>query len=408
MKILLISPWGIQDVLTQGYVLPYIPLIQQSLLHYDNFVEIHLVTLEKKLLSSTSSEILLGGASLHYPLYFRGPSPKGYLDLIASLIKGSFIAIRTNYTFIQSWCATGGSIGYVLSLISRTPLILDSYEPHADAMAETGCWNPGGFKYKLLKSLEIRQATRASAFFPVSPHMYSYSRINYKVDINGRAVVKPACVSLSSQNTYLQCHDFSESIKGIYVGKFGGLYLDVDFFRILRCAQHLLGDRFSFTILSCQDLTIIERYASIANFDISSIHIDCVPHDCVPEYLSSAHYAITSLKSVPSRLCCTPVKTGEYWAWGLPVLSTPGISVDSDIIESNQIGIVLKDLSEAQIITSLRKLYSLIELNRDGHISNRIRSISLNSRGLHLAQSAYESVYDSFFDKRLSLEGIIR
>lgn len=395
MKVLLISPWSLTDVLTQGYVLPYIPLIQQSLLDHDSVVEIHLVTLEKRLLRNTSSPVDLGGASKHFPLYFSGPSPSGYLNLLSSLVKGSLHTLFSNYTFIQSWCATGGAIGFALSLISRVPLVLDSFEPHADAMAETGCWNPRGFKYKLLRCLEIRQARRAAAFFPVSPYMYAYSQQSYGVNIRGRAIVKPACIRPPRQFSSAFLSHNSNSIAGIYVGKFGGLYLDVDFFRILKCAQSLWGERFSFTILSCQELGIIESFASKADFDLSSIHVACVPHSCVSDYLSRSDFAITPLKSVPSRLCCTPVKTGEYWAWGLPVLTTPRISVDSEIIESNQIGVVLEGLSDLQILASLRKLHNLVELNKDGQLSKRIQTIAHNSRGLHLAKTAYSSVYCS-------------
>lgn len=395
MKILLISPWAANDVLTQGYVVPYIPLIQQALLRQHGSVQIDLITIEKGFLP-TLSEVHLGNVH-HIPLLFRGPSPKGYFGLIVTLLKGSFLARRNKYTFIQTWCATGGAIGCVLSFFSRTPLLLDSFEPHADAMAETGCWNRNGVKYKLLRLFEILQARRATAFFPVSQHMFSYSLLNYNVNIEGRAFVKPACARFPARINRESRSGLPKPIKGIYIGKFGGLYLDVDFFRILLCAQKLWMDDFSFIILTCQQRSIIEKFASEAGFDLSSVHVECVPHARVPEFLSTSDFAITSLKSVPSRLCCTPVKTGEYWAWGLPVLTTPGISVDSELIQSNGIGVVLDGLSDAQITSSLLKLYSLLELNRDGQLTDRIRSVAFNARGFQLAEAAYASIYNDLF-----------
>ena len=395
MKILLISPWAASDVLTQSYVVPYIPIIHQALLLQHGSVLIDLITLEKDSVASRP-QIELGNVH-HIPLLYRGPSPKGFLSLMVSLFKGSFLAIQKRYTFIQTWCATGGSIGYVMSLFSGTPLLLDSYEPHADPMAETGCWNPIGFKYKLLRLFESLQARRATAFFPVSHYMFSYSLSKYNVNIEGRAIIKPACARFPDKVNSALRSGFTNSIKGVYVGKFGGLYLDVDFFRILRCAQKLWGHGFSFSILTCQQRSVIEMFASEAGFDLSSVHVDCVPHSRVPDYLSSSDFAITPLKSVPSRLCCTPVKTGEYWAWGLPVLTTPGISVDSELIESNAIGVVLDGLSDVQITSSLLKLYSLIESNRDGQLTERIRSVAFNARGFHLAELAYASIYSKFF-----------
>ena len=45
----------------------------------------------------------------------------------------------------------------------------------------------------------------------------------------------------------------------------------------------------------------------------------------------------TPVKPVPTKRYCTPVKDGEYWALGLPVIITEGISDDSGIIRENGI-----------------------------------------------------------------------
>ena len=380
MRLLLISPWSASDVLTCAYVVPYIPLIKNALLKLGFTAQIHLITVEREPVRDSKSIALDFGCELHYPLIFSGPSPFGYLRLAFSLSKAVFLAFSYRYRFIQSWCATGGSIGLILSVLSSTPLLLDSFEPHADAMDETSCWSRFGFKFNLLRTLEILQAKVAKAFFPVSRHMYAYSKFSYNVSIQGRSVIKPACVRIPPIHSTQIVSNYPRIVRGIYVGKFGGLYLDVEFFRILKLAHSFWGSRLQFTILSCQDISVIREFAHQANFDISSINIKCVPHSEVPRFLSSADFAISTLKPVPSRLCCTPVKNGEYWAWGLPVLSTSGISIDSEIISSMNIGVVLQDFTEAHILSSLSVLDNIIQLNTDGSVSELIRSIASKYR----------------------------
>lgn len=394
MNILLVSPWPYHDVLTQSYVLPYIPYLRTAIANASKGpVSISLLTWENSPCVSFSTH-----QYQHSPVVIpRSPARAVYsLSWFSQLLT---LFRDTNFNYIHAWCSPGAIIGFLLSLVSRTPLVLDSFEPHADAMAECGIWRTMSLRYLITKAFEILSAHHASAYFPVTKHMYQFAAQHYYLSNLSPSAVKPSCVpdayfSLSKKtiDSYLPSSD--SKLTAIYIGKLGGLYLDTTFFSILKVAFDLWPTSFNCKILSCQDPHIIEQYALQASFDPSNLDIRCVPHDSVPQYLNKADFAILPLKPVPSRLCCTPIKTAEYLAYGLPILATKGISVDSELIQYHSIGSILSDLSPTAIRSSLLEIESIVTLGRkDPDFRKKIISIGFQERGFHRASHAYSSVY---------------
>src|SRR5438477_199755 len=61
------------------------------------------------------------------------------------LIKLYWLCISTPVKTIHAWCTPAGAIGYLLCLFSNRRLVLDSFEPHAEPMAESGTWKKNSF-----------------------------------------------------------------------------------------------------------------------------------------------------------------------------------------------------------------------------------------------------------------------
>jgi TusA-related sulfurtransferase len=112
-------------------------------------------------------------------------------------------------------------------------------------------------------------------------------------------------------------------------------------------------------------------------------------YDQVPYYLSAADFAINPQRSVESKRFGTPVKDGEYWAMGLPVVIPPNISEDSDIVVAENLGVLWKpDNSENE--KSLTQLKVLLD---DKELNKRCVSAAKKYRGYALAEKAYAEVY---------------
>src|SRR5690606_34929788 len=83
----------------------------------------------------------------------RGNSGGLVLNLKCALAIRKLIAV--NHVDLI-WCkgSTAGAIGAIVSLITRIPFLVDSFEPHAEYMTEAGLWKKVGLKYKVQVTLE--------------------------------------------------------------------------------------------------------------------------------------------------------------------------------------------------------------------------------------------------------------
>jgi hypothetical protein len=103
-----------------------------------------------------------------------------------------------------------------------------------------------------------------------------------------------------------------------------------------------------------------------------------------------ADFALTFVKPVPSKRYCTPIKNGEYWALGLPVVIPAHISDDWKIIEQNSIGAVLTALNKESYSAAILKIE---DIRKQPGIQDTIRDIAVHYRSYGIAEEAYRKVY---------------
>lgn len=185
----------------------------------------------------------------------------------------------------------------------------------------------------------------------------------------------------------------TDKIIGVYAGKFGGIYLQEEVFQLIRVAEQYWGDAFRMLILSAHSTQEILSMCDKAGVSHQTIVHAFIPHHEVPLYMGLADFAITPVKSIPTKRYCTPIKDGEYWALGLPVIITRDISDDSDIIEKHGAGYVLKELNEQEYRKAIEQIASLLSQYSREELFAKIRYIAEEYRSFKIAQSIYSSVY---------------
>jgi glycosyltransferase involved in cell wall biosynthesis len=94
---------------------------------------------------------------------------------------------------------------------------------------------------------------------------------------------------------------------------------------------------------------------------------------------------------VPTKRFCTSIKDGEYWAMGLPIVISPNISDDSDIIEQEEIGIVMDFADKDQFEPSLAQLDTLLQRKND--LKEKIRNTGQRYRSFDIAENIYRKIY---------------
>lgn len=403
-KILVITYWSYKDALIQTYTLPYVRIIRKTLSAHS---KIFFVTFESKFhaLSHVEKEQIKKNLSTEKIIWISfSYSRIGIFSLLKNifpLLKLWWFCIEKKITHIHTWCTPAGSLGYILSKLTGIPLIIDSYEPHAESMVENRTWRENGFAFKLLFLFEKLQSRHAKAFIATSSGMKEYAKTKYNVESKS-FFVKPACVDLDlfsekisnrKDLSHILGINLKDKIVCVYAGKFGGIYLEQEVFDFFKTAQQYWKEKFIVLLLTNISRKQIEYFAEQAKLDKGIIISKFVEHKEIPTYLTFADFAINPVKSVPTKRYCTSIKDGEYWAMGLPVVITKNISDDSDIISENKIGAVIKSLDEKGYLEAVKEIDSLLKNNSRQELNKRIRQVAKKYRDFSIAENIYKELY---------------
>ncbi|MBW6482146.1 MAG: glycosyltransferase [Vicingaceae bacterium] len=391
-NILVITSWSYNDALIQTYTLPYLNIIAN---HLSDDSKIFLTTLEKNNQSINNNYHKIKNILIEYhPLSLKGLLM--WIKLIFKLLK---TIRKEKIDVIHCWCTPAGMIGYILSLLTRRSLIIDSYEPHAETMVENGVWKKNGMVYRLLFFFEKRLTKRAKYLIATTEGMKSYAKEKYNFQ-GSNIFVKPACVNLNlfseanlKNNTLVEELKLQDKIVGVYAGKFGGIYLEKEVFDFLKEAENYWGDKFRALILSAHTKQEISTYATKSEINPKTIVHRFVAHHEIPNYMGLGDFGITPVKPIPTKRYCTPIKDGEYWALGLPVVITKDISDDSDIIKKYGIGSVLEELNEDNYLKAVKEIDELLSNNSREEIYQKIRPIAEKYRNFEIAEKIYAAIY---------------
>lgn len=401
LNILALTFWSYKEGLIQTYTLPYLRQISKV----SPKSSIYLLTLEKPnlLLSAdemTKAKSLLSKNNIHLiPFRYKRFGFIAMLKWVGILVHLYFTIFRRNIKAIHSFCTPPSVAGSLLSLFSGRKLVIDSYEPHAEASVENGDWERTDFAFRFLFGFEKFLSKRAHTIISATEGMRLYAKEKYNTTFE-RFYVKPACVDLdlfseaNLKNPKLMNElGLKDKFVAVYAGKFGGIYLDQEVFDFLKVAQDFWGDKFRVLLLTNQSDEDLHRWANKSGFDTNAIIKRFVNHSEIPNYIGLGDFGLTPVKPIPTKRYCTPIKNGEYWALGLPVVSTANISDDSEIIEEENIGSIIYEQTTEAYIKSVKEIDKLLKENSREELYKKIRAVAVKYRSFDIAEKIYSEVY---------------
>lgn len=392
-KILFITQWQFEDALIQTYTLPYIQIVQKI-----TGSPCYLVCVNKNI---NKISVNKKGTIIVISLPTSGSNP--FWEWGMNILSLSGIIRKKKITHLHPWCTPAASVGVILRFLNKNlKLTIDSFEPHAEAMVENGTWSKSGLKYKVLSYFEKREAITADNLIFAAPGMQDYISRKYNVTIKNY-LVKPACVNLDGfsdkaikDSILIDQLNLKEKIVCVYAGKFGGIYLEKESFRFIKkCEDYWGKERFRFLLLSNVEDSYVKENISKEGISEGTITKLFVPHNQIAKYMGLADFAICPVKPVPSKLYCSPIKDGEYWALGLPVVITKGISNDSEIIAQNNAGAILEAFDDAGYLKAIKQIDSIISGRSREEVYAKIRPLAEKYRSFNIAEKVYGSIYAS-------------
>ena len=398
-NILILTQWSFNDALVQTYTLPYVNIIREIILPDHKII---VVTAEQEHIALSKNESDQINKDWEKKNMMLLPEPykrfglKKIFDSAGNLSKLIGVIKREKIKTIHAFCTPAGGIAYLLSKFTGTDLIIDSYEPHAESMIENGTWKKNGLAYKILFFLERKQTRKAKVLIGTTAGMKQYALEKYRVEVRN-FYVKPACVDLvkfvSQKDPFLSKElDLENKIVCVYAGKLGGIYFKEEIFNFIKLCYDRWNDNFRFLMLTNarkEDIhTEILRVDLPENIVVSKF----VYHDEIPHYLSLGDFAINPVKPVPTKKYCTSIKDGEYWAMGLPVVISPRISDDSEIIEKENVGIIVDFSDNVALVRAIERLEEL--MGDKIELKAKIRQIAVRYRSFEIAKKIYKEIYN--------------
>ncbi len=395
LNIMYISYWSLSEPLTASTILPHMGLLEED----DRIGKVILVTVEHPG-NGIEPDISHLTKMEHLPIKFRSDDPsaidkaKLFLSLpnrLAQVVEDNDIGV------IDSKASLAGILAYKVSRKTGRPFIVESFEPHSTYMLECDIWRKWSPYYLYNRFYEKKQIKRAKFLVTVTE--------NYRNDLIAagieptRVIVVPSITDMdkfvideTSRENFRKKEGIPAEAKvGIYVGKFGGLYLEEEAYWIMGETRAHFGDDFHVVILTPQDPDHIREQLRNIGFADSKIVVRLAAHKDVPKYLAASDLAFSPIRYTAVKAYQSPVKNGEYWACGLPILLTDKVSDDFWIIRKHKQGGALYDLDKNNLGEALVEIEK--ELAQPDH-KEKIRAIAKQYRSFDIAKDVYKQLFD--------------
>ena len=381
MRILFFGYWGANDGLSQSTINPHLLI----LCSFPNIEKVVYVSIEREM--NTTFSIPDHSKIVHIPYYSKFRAVR-FLNKIGDflLLPRFLIKLINIYqiNFLLCRSSLSGAIGFMVYKRINIRYAVESFEPHAKYMLEAGIWNKASLSYLLQTRWEKKQMQTASLLMPVSNN-FKIKLIESGVPGN-RIFVAPCAVNIeifrfnrkSRESIRSKFGIEEDSIVGIYVGKFGGIYLNDQAFKLFSDSFRYLKSFFLF-VLTPQDAIEIGEEMSRFGLDTTRIAIISVSHQEVPAYLSASDFAYSLHSPTESKKYVSPIKNGEYWANGLPIVMPLGIGDDSDIIRQEKgAGVLIRD-EDGELKLDFRSLTTTIDQCKSRHsgLAEKYRNFEL-------------------------------
>lgn len=350
--------WGVADPLTTASFLPTMELFRR--MGYAGRMTLATVERGATVDRSTLPEWLDHVPLMASRLPVRAASRA--LDLVA-LPRQLERALRGGpVSLFVARSTLAGSIPLALGKYASVPSIVESVEPHTEYMVHCGNWSPRSLAARVGGAVERAVLRRAAGIITVSERYAA--RLRAEGLGAAHIHVTPCTVDLlrfmyspsGRARVRAELGWGADDLVAVYLGKFGGMYLDELAHRAFAEFLRWSGERGRLLVLTATPEGEVRAGLARQFVDQERVRVLKAAHADVPAYLSAADMAFALYKGTPSSAYLSPVKNGEYWASGLPVIMTRGVADDSALIEQEPMAGALFDPTGDDLVQALEQV----------------------------------------------------
>jgi glycosyltransferase involved in cell wall biosynthesis len=273
------------------------------------------------------------------------------------------------------------AVAWVLKRLTGARMLFDIRGLVAEEFEDAGGWKRDSLPFRVTKKMEligigeadgivvlterVRRVLFQPGYTPQPGPEAAIGRSPVQPSPQAGIEVIPCCADLSlieAQGAERDAMRRELKLDGktvmVYVGKFGGWYLQDEMADFFASARREIPD-LHFLVLTQSEPEMIARAFERHGIDGSAYTLTRAPHERVGAYLAASDFALSFIAAMPSKIASSPTKIGEYLAAGLPVVCNPGVGDVDESLREHGVGVVVEAFDEGSYRAAARAVQEL-------------------------------------------------
>jgi glycosyltransferase involved in cell wall biosynthesis len=372
-RVLYISYWGALEQLGQSLVVPAVKQLAQM------GADLTLVTFEKPADLAREDEMkrvreMFSEDGIEWiPLkYHKDPKiPATVFDIAHGIARTLQKRLTKRFDIVQGRTFIGGLAALIVAPLIGAKFVYHNEGFYPDEQVDGGVWAVNSRPHLVAKRLENLMYSRADGIIALSHRAKAIIEKLPEVARKQTPIIfVPSCVDLERFHLPETKAKFSsDEFKFVYIGSVGNRYI-LDKIGSFMAAARKVHPNVSLQVYSKADVGLITRMLDDGGLEREAWKVEAVPYNEMPARLANFQAGLFFLTEGISEHGCSPTKIGEYWATGLPVVTTPNVSDTDEIIRRERVGVVVERQDEKSYLQAFKELREIV---KDGELSRRCR-----------------------------------
>lgn len=356
--------WGAAEPLGQSLVVPAVTRLAER------GVRLTLVTFEKPADLGRGEEMAriegqlaargIGWIPLRY--HKRPKWPATGFDVLHGCLRGLLARLRGPIDIVHARTFVGGSMGLVVACVLRARFVYHNEGFYPDEQVDGGVWQADSGAHRLAKRVENVLYAAANGIITLSHR--GRARVEELPAVRRRGTpvaVVPSVVDLARfRPPPARAPADHDELRLVYIGSVGARYILDAVGRFVSVASRVIP-RVRLRVLTHSAPARVEEMLGRAGLAREAWSAGWIPHADMPGELPKHHAGLFFLTQGLSEHGCSPTKIGEYWASGLPVVTTPNVSDTDEIVRRDRVGVIVGEHSEHGYRRAAQELWALLQ-----------------------------------------------